>query len=120
MGARNERLARSVVVKTILYGIWKFRSKSTFYNRHENSQAISRYIKVDVCKRFSLDNFRLPFSDFASAWESPLCVVSDYSFHVCIYFNQNLLTFMIAVLREISEHYSGHSRIFYVILLVFI
>ena len=83
VGARGVILAR-FLVKTILYGIWKFRNKSTFHNSHENSQAIIRYIKVGVCKRISLDHFHLPFSAFASAWESPLCVVSDSSFHVCI------------------------------------
>ena len=81
--AKNARLAR-FLIKTILYGIWTFRNKATFCNGHEDSQAIIRYIKADVRKRISLDHFRLPLSDFASAWESKLCVVSDYSFQVRI------------------------------------
>ena len=83
VGAKNARLAR-FLIKTILYGIWKFRNKATFCNGQEDSQAIIRYIKIDVRKRISLDHFRLPISDFASAWESPLCVVSDSSFQVRI------------------------------------
>ena len=66
-------------------------------------QAIIRYIKIDVRKRISLDHFRLPISDFASAWESPLCVVSDSSFQVRIQFNKNPVIFMIAV--TIKRHY---------------
>ena len=83
VGAKNARLAR-FLIKTILYGIWTFRNKATFCNGHEDSQAIIRYIKADVRKRISLDHFRLPLSDFASAWESKLCVVSDSSFQVRI------------------------------------
>ena len=83
VGAKNARLAR-FLIKTILYGIWKFRNKATFCNGQEDSQAIIRYIKIDVRKRISLDHFRLPISDIASAWESPLCVVSDSSFQVRI------------------------------------
>ena len=73
---RVARLAR-FLVKTILYGIWKFRNKATFHNGREDSQAIIRYIKNDIRKRISLDHFRLSFSDFSSAWESPLCVLSE-------------------------------------------
>ena len=81
--SRNARLAR-FLVKTILYGIWKFRNKSTFDNGTEDSRAIIRYIKTDICKRISLDHFRLSQSNFASAWESSLCVVSDSSYQVAL------------------------------------
>ena len=81
--AKSARLAR-FLIKTTLYGIWKFRNKATFHNGHEDSQAIIRYIKTDIRKRISLDHFRLSQSDFASAWESTLCNVADSSFHVLL------------------------------------
>ena len=72
------------LIKTTLHGIWKFRNKATFHNGHEDSQAIIRYIKTDIRKRISLDRFRLSQSDFASAWDSTLCIVNDSSFHVLL------------------------------------
>ena len=75
------RLAR-FVIKTVLYGIWTFRNKSTFHNGNEDSRAIIRYIKTDIRKRISLDHFRLSHSNFVSAWESSLCTISDSSYHV--------------------------------------
>ena len=81
--AKSARLAR-FLIKTTLYGIWKFRNKATFHNSHEDSQAIIRYIKTDIRKRISLDHFRLSQSDFVSAWESILCNVADSSFHVLL------------------------------------
>ena len=51
---------------------------------HEDSQAIFRYIKIDIRKRIFLDHFRLSQSDFASAWESTLCNVANSSFHVLL------------------------------------
>ena len=81
--AKSARLAR-FLIKTTLYGIWKFRNKATFHNGHEDSQAIIRYIKTDIRKRISLDHFRLSQSDFASAWEFTLRKVADSSFHVLL------------------------------------
>lgn len=79
--ACRARLAR-FVIKTILYGVWKFRNKASFQNGTEDSRAIIRYIKVDIRKRIALDHFRLSHSNFVSAWESPLCVVSEASYQV--------------------------------------
>ena len=50
MAPRSARLAR-FLIKTTLYGIWKFRNKATFHNSHEDSQAIIRYIKTDIRNR---------------------------------------------------------------------
>ena len=47
------------VIKTILYGIWKFRNKATFHNGKENLRAIIRYINQDIKKRIFLDKHRL-------------------------------------------------------------
>ena len=52
-----------LLLKTVLYGIWKFRNKSTFHNGNEDSHAIIRYIKTDIRKRISLDHFRLSNSE---------------------------------------------------------
>lgn len=79
--AKKARLAR-FVIKTVLYGIWTFRNKSTFHNGNEDSRAIIRYIKTDIRKRISLDHFRLSHLNFVSAWESSLCTISDSSYHV--------------------------------------
>lgn len=77
--SRNARLAR-FVIKTVLYGIWKFRNKSTFHNGNEDFCTIIRYIKTDILKRTSLDHFRLSNLNFTSAWESSLCFVFDSSY----------------------------------------
>ena len=44
---KNARIAHDLV-KSILYGIWKFRNKCTFYNGTERPDAIIRYIIQDV------------------------------------------------------------------------
>ena len=79
--ANKARLAR-FVIKTVLYGIWTFRKKSTFHNGNEDSRAIIRYIKTNIRKRISLDHFRLSHLNFVSAWKSSLCTISDSSYHV--------------------------------------
>ena len=81
--ARGARLARCVI-KTTLHGIWKFRNKATFHNGHEDSQVLIRYIETDIRKRISLDHSRMSHSDFAAAWKSTLCTVTDSSFHVLL------------------------------------
>ena len=68
----------------ILYGIWKFQNKASFQNGTEDSRAIVGYIKVDIRKRIALDHFRLTQSNFVSAWESSLCVVSEALYHISL------------------------------------
>ena len=66
------------VIKTILYGIWKFRNKATFYNGKENSKAIIRYINQDIKKRILVDKHRLSPSVFRDLWSHPaLCSFRD-------------------------------------------
>lgn len=60
---KNARLAR-FLIKTILYGIWKFRNNATFRNGKENHEGIIRYILNDLKKRILCDHFRLCLSDF--------------------------------------------------------
>ena len=66
------------VIKTILYGIWKFRNKATFYNGKENSKAFIRYINQDIKKRILVDKNRLSPSVFRDLWSHPaLCSFQD-------------------------------------------
>ena len=66
------------VIKTILYGIWKFRNKATFHNGKENSSAISRYIYQDIKRRILTDKHRLSPNRFHSLWVHPaLCHFRD-------------------------------------------
>ena len=53
---KNARIAR-YLVKSILYGIWKFRNKCTFYNGTERPDAIIRYIIQDVKAQINIDFF---------------------------------------------------------------
>jgi len=59
------------LIKSILYGIWKFHNKPTFHNGNESDRAITRYIIQDITSRIKLDHFRLPAVKFASLWVHP-------------------------------------------------
>ena len=64
------------LIKSILYGIWKFRNKATFHNGTESPRAIIRYIIQDVTSRVKLDHYRLPAAGFESCWVHPeFCLV---------------------------------------------
>ena len=54
-------------------------SRVVYFQNQCISLAIIRYIKTDIRKRTSLDQFRFSQSDFASAWESTLCNVAFFS-----------------------------------------
>ena len=71
MDALHAHLAR-VIIKTVLYSIWKFQNKATFHNGTEDSPAIIRYINIDIRKRIAIDHFYLAQFNFVSAWESCL------------------------------------------------
>ena len=74
---KNARIAHDLV-KSILYGIWKFRNKCTFYNGTERSDAIIRYVIQDVKARINIDFFRFSLESFKNGWEFPLCsIISD-------------------------------------------
>ena len=57
---RNFRLLL-FVIKTILYGILKFRNKAVFHNGKESPNAIIRYLEHDIKKRISIDLVLPPF-----------------------------------------------------------
>ena len=77
------------LIKSILYGIWKFRNKATFHNGNETDRAITRYIIQDITSRIKLDHFRLPVAKFDSLWVRPeLCRVASNNRLVFTFFNR--------------------------------
>lgn len=69
VSAKRSLVAR-YLVKSILYGIWVFRNKTTFHNGTEDHSAIIRYITSDIKNRLKFDHFRLPES-FLRLWLIP-------------------------------------------------
>ena len=66
------------IIKSVLYGIWKFRNKSTFHNGTEKSIAIVKYVKHDIKSRITLDRLRFPTTRFTSTWvQSSLVSIAD-------------------------------------------
>ena len=78
---KNNRIAR-YLVKTVLYALWYFRNKTTFYNGTEDHRAIIRYISHDITTRLLVDFSRLPERKFCSLW----CHAS-----ICEYTRQRLV-----------------------------
>ena len=84
VSSKRARVAR-FIVKSILYGIWVFRNKSTFCNGHDDHRAIIRYITNDIQYRIFLDHFRLSEHHFLSFWAIPdFCAIEDgiLQFHI--------------------------------------
>ena len=74
---KRARIARHII-KTILYGVWVFRNKATFYNGTEDHRAIIRFVSGDLRSRIKLDHFRLSDSRFSSLWSLPgFCTVEN-------------------------------------------
>jgi len=66
-------------IKTILYGIWKFRNKATFHNGKEDSKALIRYIKSNIKNRILLDKHRLSPLVFRDLWSHPaICSLREH------------------------------------------
>lgn len=62
------------LIKSILYGIWRFRNKAVFHNGREDSKAIAKYIITDIKNRIKTDCFRFSPNKFRSLWCHPaLC-----------------------------------------------
>ena len=75
---KNSRLLL-FFIKSILYGIWKFRNKATFHNGKEDSRAIIRYIKQDVKRRILLDKHRFSPNVFRDLWVHPaICSLREH------------------------------------------
>ena len=66
-------------IKTILYGIWKFRNKATFRNGKEDSRALIRYIKSNIKNRILIDKHRLSPLTFRDLWSHPaICSLREH------------------------------------------
>ena len=66
------------LVKTILYAVWRFRSRAAFRNLHDDSAGIINYIKKEINFRLQADFLILKESKFKSIWcASPLCRLVD-------------------------------------------
>ena len=75
---KNSRLLL-FFIKSILYGIWKFRNKATFHNGKEDSRAIIRYIRQDAKKRILLDKHRFSPNVFRDLWVHPaICSLREH------------------------------------------
>ena len=74
---KNSRLL--FFIKSILYGIWRFRNKATFHNGKEDSRPIIHYIRQDVKKRILLDKHRLSPNVFRDLWVHPaICSLREH------------------------------------------
>ena len=75
--AKNLRLIL-YLIKSILYGVWKFRNKAVFHNGRENSRAIIKYITASVKGRILIDKHRFSPNKFHSLWVHPaICHFRD-------------------------------------------
>ena len=67
------------ILKSILYGIWKFRNKATFHMCKEKSRGIITYVSRDIRKRIENDRYRFSPDKFRSLWtHSSLCDFWDH------------------------------------------
>ena len=75
VSAKRSAIAR-YIIKTIIYGVWFFRNKSTFRNIKDNHRAIIRFVSFDISSRIRLDFVRLTSSRFLDRWSFPpfICV----------------------------------------------
>ena len=70
--AKRARIARRLV-KSILYGIWVFRNKATFYNVSYEHRAIIKFVVGDLRQKVPTDFLRFSNSRF-----SDLCVLDGF------------------------------------------
>ena len=75
ISAKRSAIAR-YIIKTIIYGLWFFRNKSTFRNIRDNHRAIIRFVSFDISSRIRLDFVRLTYSRFPDRCSFPpfICV----------------------------------------------
>ena len=87
--AKNLRLIL-YLIKSILYGVWKFRNKAVFHNGRENSTAIIKYITASVKGRILMDKHRFsPRISFAPCGSILQFAISEimiifFSFSSCL------------------------------------
>lgn len=67
------------LMKTILYGLWKFRNKATFHNGKEDWKALIRYIKSNIKNQTLIDKHRLSPNTFCDLWSHPaICCLREH------------------------------------------
>ena len=72
----KDRSIATFLIKSILYAIWKFRNRATFYNSRDTDSAIVKYVLQELKFRLRVDFSRLSRAQFASQWVHPsLCSV---------------------------------------------
>ena len=77
ISAKRSAIVR-FIIKTIIYGVWLFRNKSTFRNVKDNYCAIIHYVFFYISSRIRVDFLRLTSSCFLDRWcFSPFACVSD-------------------------------------------
>lgn len=73
----ENKVISTFLIKTILYGIWKFRNKATFHNDKENARTIIKYINQDIRNRIKIEFMVLSRDKFNRVWVHPsLCAVA--------------------------------------------
>ena len=66
------------MIKTILYGLWVFRNKTTIHNCTETHRAIVKYIKSDIAIRLHVDFSRMTKQKFSVLWCHPnICEITS-------------------------------------------
>ena len=67
------------LIQTIIYAVWKFRNRATFYNGRDDHRAIIKFVLQDVKFRLRCDFVSMFRTLFYSRWVFPgLCqVVGD-------------------------------------------
>ena len=67
------------LIQTIVYAVWKFRNRATFYNGRDDHRAIIKFVLQDVSFRLRCDFVSMSRTLFYSRWVFPgLCqVVGD-------------------------------------------
>ena len=63
-GQKNRRLFL-FILKSILFGIWRFRNKATFHKAIEKSRGIINYVSRDIRSRIETDRHRFLWTHLA-------------------------------------------------------
>ena len=74
----KKSLIARFIIKNIVYSVWMFRNKSTFYNGREDASALIKYALHSIKGRVKLDFHRLPREKFVRTWVDPgFCIIRN-------------------------------------------
>ena len=74
----KKSLIARFIIKNIVYSVWMFRNKSTFYNGREDASALIKYALHSIKGRVKLDFHRLPRGKFVRTWVDPgFCIIRN-------------------------------------------